>query len=100
MILPATPQPASWNRSTHPDQIRLRGYLDRVKELAQGRIPDGPWCMRVAIGLPTGRDLLAAADLDNYLLPLARGLDNGHLVCVVGTKSHSPTSTLTVSPAR
>jgi hypothetical protein len=60
------PRLASWNKADHPDQVRLRAYLDDTEALLAASRVDGPWALRLDVGLPAARDLLDGADLDNY----------------------------------
>ncbi|QDO90495.1 hypothetical protein FNH13_17745 [Ornithinimicrobium ciconiae] len=98
-VLQTAPRPASWNRSTHPDQLRLRRYLDDTREVLVGRIPSQPWALHLNVAISPPQQLTHSADLDNYLLPIAGALDNGQLVSVWGTKHEGGSSTITVAPA-
>ncbi|UAL29284.1 hypothetical protein K8W59_16155 [Nocardioides rotundus] len=94
------PRPSSWNRATDPDQVRLREYLDDTAELiADSAANSAPWTLALNVGLPAGRSLHAAADLDNYGLPVASRLRNGHLVSVWCAKRHAAVSTIAAEPA-
>ncbi|MDT5370739.1 MAG: hypothetical protein QOC62_5170 [Mycobacterium sp.] len=64
--LRVAPRLASWNKAGHPDQVRLRAYLDDTEGLLAASRTNGPWALRLDVGLPPGRDLLNMADLDNY----------------------------------
>jgi hypothetical protein len=99
-FLRRTPRLASWNKTTHPDQIRLREYLDDTESLLATSMPCAPWALRLDVGLPAGRDLIDMADLDNYAFPLARHVGNNQLVSVWCTKRHSKTSTVRAAVAR
>lgn len=55
------PRLASWNKADDPDQVRLRAYLDDTEALLAASRIDGPWALRLDVGLPTARDLLDAA---------------------------------------
>lgn len=98
--LRVTPRLASWNKADDPDQVRLRAYLDDTEELLAGLRVAGPWALRLDVGLPTGRDLLNMADLDNYAYPLAYRLKDPNLVSVWCTKQHSEQSFVRIEPAR
>jgi hypothetical protein len=87
-----TPRLASWNKANDPDQIRLGAYLDDTQALLAGSRINGPWAMRLDVGLPSARDLLDAADLDNYAYPLVKRIGNPDLVSVWCTKQHSEQS--------
>ncbi len=98
--LRVAPRLASWDKSDHPDQVRLRAYLgDTEALLADSRI-DGPWALRLDVGLPATRDLLDAADLDNYGYPLASRIQDAGLVSVWCTKQHNELSFVRVDAAR
>lgn len=91
---------ASWEKTGHPDQVRLRAYLDDTKALlAESRV-DGPWALRLDVGLPVGRNLLEMADLDNYAYPLAYHLRDCGLVSVWCTKQHDERSFVRIEAAR
>ncbi|WP_197514378.1 hypothetical protein [Mycobacterium sp. E342] len=97
--LRVAPRLASWNKADHPDQVRLRAYLDDAEALlATSRIA-GPWALRLDVGLPAARDLLDAADLDNYAYPLAYRLRNLDLVSVWCTKQHNERSLVRIEAA-
>lgn len=95
-----SPRLASWEKTGHPDQVRLRAYLDDTKALlAESRV-DGPWALRLDVGLPVGRNLLEMADLDNYAYPLAYHLRDCGLVSVWRTKQHDERSFVRIEAAR
>lgn len=95
-----TPRLASWNKAGHPDQVQLRAYLDDTEALLAGSRIDGPWALRLDVGLPPGQDLLNVADLDNYAYPLAHHLKDSGLVSVWCTKQHSEQSFVRIEPAQ
>lgn len=95
-----TPRLASWNKSTDPDQVRLREYLADTAELLAPSVVSGPWALWLDVGLPTSRDLTDTADLDNYAFPLATHLRDQDLVSVWCTKRHAEISRATVAPAQ
>lgn len=97
LILRKAPRLASWNKASDPDQIRLRKYLKDTAELLAPAMVNGPWALRLDVGLPTGRDLIDMADLDNYAFPLATHLRSEHLVSVWCTKRHADTSRVLVA---
>ena len=100
LTLRKPPRLASWNKSTDPDQVRLRGYLkDTAELLAPAMVASGPWALLLEVGLPTGRDLVDMADLDNYAFPLASRLRTADLVSVWCTKRHADRSRVLVAPA-
>lgn len=100
-MLRKVPRLASWNKSTDPDQVRLREYLEDTAELLAPNLvaSSGPWALLLEVGLPAGRDLVDMADLDNYAFPLATRLRNKDLVAVWCTKRHADTSRILVAPA-
>ena len=93
------PRPTSWNQAQDADQLRLREYLDDTVALLDHQPLDAPWALSLNVGLPDGQDLLAAADLDNYALPLARRLQDEDLVSVWCRKRHGSASCIVTSPA-
>jgi len=100
LLLRKVPRLASWNKSTDPDQVRLREYLEDTAQLLEThRVASGPWALLLEVGLPTGRDLVDMADLDNYAFPLATRLRNQDLVAVWSTKRYADTSRVLVAPA-
>lgn len=100
VVLRKAPRLASWNKSTDPDQVRLREYLDDTAQLVKHRLaPGGPWSLLLEVGLPAGRDLVDMADLDNYAFPLATRLRDEDLVSVWCTKRHADTSRVVIAPA-
>ena len=94
------PRLASWNKADDPDQVRLRAYLDDTEALVADSRIDGLWALRLDVGLPTARDLLDTADLDNYAYPLAYRLKDPGLVSVWCTKQHSEQSFVRIGAAR
>lgn len=99
-VLRKVPRLASWNKSTDPDQVRLRDYLEDTAQLVPPRLTaSGPWALLLEVGLPATRDLVDMADLDNYAFPLATRLRNEDLVAVWCTKRHAETSRVLAAPA-
>lgn len=98
--LAVAPRLASWNKADHPDQVRLRAYLDHTEKLLAGSRLSGEWALRLDVGLPETRDLLDAADLDNYAFPLAHRLGDPGLVSVWCTKQHGEQSFVQIDAAR
>jgi len=94
------PQLASWDSTNHPAQIRLQSYLDDTEKLLASSRIEGPWALRLDVGLPADRDLLEAADLDNYAFPLASRLGDAGLVSVWCTKQHGHQSFIRIDAAR
>ncbi len=98
--LRGVPRLASWEKSDHPEQVRLREYLDDTAELLGDSRIDGPWALRLDVGRPSGRDLLDMADVDNYVQPLAARLNDPGLVSVWCTKQHSEQSFVRIEAAQ
>lgn len=90
---------ASWNKANDSDQIRLRQYLDDTEDLLAASRVEGPWVLRLDVGLPPRRNLLDMADLDNYAYPLAYRLRDPGLVSVWCTKQHSERSFVRIAAA-
>jgi len=93
------PRLASWDAADHPDQLRLQAYLDDAEALLAHSRVEGPWTLRLDVGLPTARDLLDGADLDNYAFPLASRINDPDLVSVWCTKQHNEQSFVRVEQA-
>lgn len=94
------PRLACWEKAGHPDQVRLQAYLDDTEALLAGSRIDGPWALRLDVGLPSERNLLHMGDLDNYAHPLAKRLKNPQLVSVWCTKQHHEKSFVRIEGAR
>lgn len=94
------PRLASWNKANDPDQIRLQAFLDDAEALLATARINGPWALRLDVGLPAARDLLNAADLDNYAYPLVSRMKDPGLVSVWCTKQHNEQSFVRTEPAR
>ena len=94
------PEVDQWETASHPAKVRLEAYLDDTEDLVGETRIDGPWALRLDIGVPTGKDLLDKSDLDNYAKPLARRLGNDQLVSVWCTKAHNEASFIRIEPAR
>lgn len=98
--LRVAPRLASWEKSDHPDQVRLRAYLDDTEDLLSSSRIDGPCSLRLDVGVPAERDLLDMADLDNYAYPLAARLKDRDLVSVWCTKQHRESSLVRICAAQ
>lgn len=98
--LRVAPRLASWEKAAHPDQIRLRAYLDDTRSLVAASRINGPWALRLDVGLPAGRNLLDGADLDNFAFPLAYRLDDPDLASVWCTKQHGEQSFVRIEATR
>lgn len=61
---------ASWEKSTHPSQVRLGKYLDEVKQ-SLTPLPEGqPLFLHLHVDVEKPERLLHQYDLENYLTPL------------------------------
>lgn len=104
-LLAEEPRLECWNEASDPAQVRLQEYLGRTESLLAPARADGPWALRLDVGLPTGRNLLDMADLDNYLYPLAKRLagdfrlGNSGLVSAWCTKQHGTQSFVRIARA-
>lgn len=98
--LRCSPRLACWESADHKDQSKMREYLDDTEVLVSDSRIDGPWALRLDVGSLTTRDLLDAADLDNYAYPLAYRLRNLELVSVWCTKQHNERSFVRIDTAR
>ena len=67
--------------------------------MAESRVADGQWALRLDVGFPIGKDLLHESDADNYVKPLAFRLQNPGLVSVWCTKQHSDQSFVRIEAA-
>jgi hypothetical protein len=107
LVLHRTPLLASWDDSTSASQIELKAYLADIEHRLATEVQAlrQPWSLRLDIGLPSDRDLLNAADLDNFGYPLARQLTRedgpaaAPLVSAWCTKSKAARSLVRVEPA-
>jgi hypothetical protein len=83
------PQLASWDKSTHPSQVRLRKYLEGlVPRLSPLRATDVPCFLHLDVRVENVALLLRHHDLENYLTPLfgRRYLDHQRFVLVSAYK--------------
>lgn len=93
-----TPRLASWNANDHPDQIRLKAYLDDLRK----RIGDIPKQENLYIALRVDvqdeRKLIRHHDVENYLTPLfgSKWFDHRQFPLVIGAKHVGNGSTLTI----
>lgn len=90
----------SWNASQHPDQLRLRAFLDHV-EATLPELPDNHAVLELRVALPASKPLTSGGgDLDNYLFPIARRLGASRFDAMFGSKRHAEHSSIAVAPAR
>lgn len=99
--LELAPRLESWDRSDHPDQVRLRAFVSHVRELIDPVADDidGELALHLDVGLDDSIDPLWQRDLDNYLFPIARALPERY-VSVWATKGRAAESTVTIAAAR
>jgi hypothetical protein len=98
--LRATPRLWSMDNVDHPNQVQLRAFLDDTDALLAASKIDGPWVLRLDVGLSPDLDLLDKRDLDNYAKPLAARLKDDGLVSVWCTKQHDEQSFVRIEAAR
>lgn len=97
LALPIDPVLDSWNAVDHPDQLRLRTYLDSVAATlaATGWDTHEPLAIELVVGVPETLPVdRGGRDLDNYLYPIARRLGAARLAAVFGRKVHQRGSTI------
>ena len=102
IALPSLPVLESWNAVDHPDQRRLRAYLDEVVTLigAAAWPPSETLALELIVGLPaTIAPDRGGRDLDNYLLPIVRRIGAGRVAAVFGRKLRQPRSTIAIGAA-
>lgn len=98
--LSVAPQLDSWDRADHRSQVQLGSFLDEAETLLAASRVDGPWALRLDVGLAPHLDLLGKRDLDNYAKPLASRLSDGKLVSVWCTKRSGAESSVRIEAAR
>ncbi|OMC22450.1 hypothetical protein [Mycobacterium colombiense] len=98
--LRVAPQLFSGEKINHPEQIQLRAFLDDTEASLAGSRIDGPWALRLDVGLSKSLDLLHKRDLDNYAKPLASRLKDDGLASVWCTKQHAEKSFAWIEAAR
>ena len=97
--LAVRPALASWERPSHPDQVKLKRSLEHVTELAQPAMDqDGPLALELFVGLTEGRLLTHDRDLDNYLYPVLNRLGHARFAAAFGSKRRQDDSTIAVGP--
>lgn len=91
---------ASWDRAGTSSQTRSAEFLSAVAAWLDP-LPAPPLTLDLVVGLPAAIPLASGGhDLDNYLFPIAHHLGNGRFVAAFASKSHAPSSTLALEPAR
>jgi hypothetical protein len=90
----------SWNKAGDADQVRSQAFVDDTDDLVATSKIDGPWALRLDVGLPAHEKLHHQKDLDNYALRLALRLQDDQMVSVWCTKAHSGQSFVRIEAAR
>lgn len=98
--LNVAPQLDSWDRADNRSQGQLSRFLDEAETLLTMSRVDGPWALRLDVGLAPHVDLLDKRDLDNYAKPLASRLTDRGLVSVWCTKFCCGHSAVRIEAAR
>lgn len=102
--LQISPRLASWNKSGHPDQVRLADFLRHASSLIgrpSSRLED-PLVLDLDVALPESVPLLKEYDLDNYLYPLASYVTRSvgrPLASAWCSKRHGETSSIALDDA-
>jgi hypothetical protein len=65
-----SPLLASWEKSSHPAQVRLRAYLDNLICKLLPLPDDGPLFLQLDVDVQDPQRLLRHYDLENFLTPL------------------------------
>jgi hypothetical protein len=94
------PQVDQWEVTGHPGLTRVTEDLDDTEDLIGPARLEGPWALRLDVGLPPTVALLGAYDLDNYALPLTKRVSDPNLVSVWCTKAHADGSMVRLETAR
>jgi hypothetical protein len=103
--LDVDPRLDCWERSWHPDQMRLQAFLTHAVQVLMPALSDvaDPLALRLDVGLKPDIPLLDAHDLDNYVFPLTMRLTNvsrRQIACVWATKRHASQSLIGIEQAR
>ena len=92
---------ASWEKRTHPAQVKLQRYLDRVQEYFSGIIAGrSDLYLHVSVDVEKPERLSHHYDVENYLTPLIGRLGGQRFVFVSGEKHVGGGSSLTIGEAR
>lgn len=98
LLLGEAPQLESWDARASPSQVRLAGYVQRLRDKVTpglGEI-EGP----AAVELIIGRERTRPGDLDNFLTPLARALSRPEIASSRARWSRQAESAIRVGSAR
>jgi hypothetical protein len=76
----------SWNAADHPDQLRLRAYLDGVADvLKSDEWALGQHAVELVVGIPDSLPVdRGGRDIDNYLYPVAHRLGADRIAAAFG----------------
>ena len=89
----------SWNSHDHPDQVRLRTFLDHLEQSLTPFAREN-LVLDLRVGLPKSKSLVSGgSDLDNFLFPIARRIGAARFDAVFGSKEHRDVSTVAVDVA-
>jgi hypothetical protein len=97
------PQLASWDKSTHPSQIRLQTYRQPIMDELLPLLPEAlPLFLHLDVDVQQPARLLKHYDLENYLTPLfgTKWLDASRFVLVTARKFIGGGSQLQIGIAR
>ncbi len=85
----------------HPDQVRLREFLDATAPEIGPYLGSNANALEVRVAMPTTAAVISGGhDLDNYLFPLITRLGPERFASFWGTKQHGTTSIVCVDQAR
>jgi hypothetical protein len=96
------PQLGSWDRASHPSQVKLGRFLAHVDAIAGPVLAavSGRVAAELIVGFSDGVSLIDGGhDLDSYLFPVAQRLGPQRLAAIFGRKICGPSS-LAVGPAQ
>ena len=102
-IVGISPQLASWDKKTHPSQIRLHTYLQPVMDELIPVLPENePLFLHLDVDVQKPEHLLRHHDLENYVTPLfgLKHLNSARFALVTSRKFVGGGSKLIVGIAR
>lgn len=84
----------------HPDQVRLREYLDWLEPRVGPLLSPQGNALELVIAVPAARPLdSGGGDLDNYVFPVVRRLRHQRFMTVWAAKRHAERSSIAIGPA-
>jgi hypothetical protein len=92
------PRLDSWMRRDHPDQVRLRDYLDWLTLRVAVGVASENNTLGLRVAMPSSLDS-GGSDLDNFLYPVIRALGAARFVSVWGWKQRGGSSTIVTAQA-